>query len=352
MAEFILKDQYGKEKVFDHDKIFVQGTDGELVQFTEGTGDVPAVVQALEVTQNGTYTPPEGVDGYSPVTVNIDPTKITLLKEQEMAGFALDAEFGYCKTDTEPAFAITNGEKYFVAWDGVTYETTAVAADSFAPGAVLIGNGTLLGLPGNDEPFAIGYVNGMVMYVAFTDPSESHIIGIQQNAVKEIALQDKTITENGEYTADEGFDGLGRVLVEIAAGSGGNFKYKEGYQTPSSSTGSTFYHGCGVVPDVIFVTSGVLEANYITFAIGFSKAMIEKTSGGIKSLVNVKLATSTSAPTDANGFDADTVSDTYAKRGGIRNVNASNFTLGGSTGYLKTSNSYRYYILYGLTESE
>ena len=38
MAEFVLKDQYGKEKTFDHDKIFVMGTDGELVQFTEGTG--------------------------------------------------------------------------------------------------------------------------------------------------------------------------------------------------------------------------------------------------------------------------------------------------------------------------
>lgn len=352
MAEFILKDQYGKEKVFDHDKIFVQGTDGELVQFTEGTGDVPAVVQALEVTQNGTYTPPEGVDGYSPVTVNIDPTKITLLKEQEMAGFALDAEFGYCKTDTEPAFAITNGEKYFVAWDGVTYETTAVAAESFAPGAVLIGNGTSLGLPGNDEPFAIGYVNGMVMYVAFTDPSESHIIGIQQNAVKEIALQDKTITENGEYTADEGFDGLGKVLVEIAAGSGGNFKYKNGYAQATSSTYATFNHYCGVVPDVIIITPSVIETNYFTFAIGYSKAMIEKTSGGLKSLVNVKLSNSTSTPEDANGFDADTVSDTYAKRGGIRNVNETTFSFGGTTGLLNTSKYYHYYILYGLTESE
>ena len=29
------------------------------------------VVQALEVTENGTYTPPEGVDGYSPVTVKV-----------------------------------------------------------------------------------------------------------------------------------------------------------------------------------------------------------------------------------------------------------------------------------------
>ena len=37
-----------------------------------GSGDVAEpVVQPLEVTENGTYTAPEGVDGYSPVTVNV-----------------------------------------------------------------------------------------------------------------------------------------------------------------------------------------------------------------------------------------------------------------------------------------
>lgn len=36
------------------------------VQWGDGT-----VVQPLSVTQNGTYNPPSGVDGYSPVTVNV-----------------------------------------------------------------------------------------------------------------------------------------------------------------------------------------------------------------------------------------------------------------------------------------
>ena len=71
MPEFVLKDWFGKEQTFDHDKIFVKDTNGELVQFTHGTGDIPAVVQPLEVTENGEYTAPAGVDGYSPVTVNI-----------------------------------------------------------------------------------------------------------------------------------------------------------------------------------------------------------------------------------------------------------------------------------------
>ena len=38
--------------------------------FIEG-GDVPAVIESLSVTENGTYTVPEGVDGYNPVNVNV-----------------------------------------------------------------------------------------------------------------------------------------------------------------------------------------------------------------------------------------------------------------------------------------
>lgn len=71
MSKFYLKDWHGKEKEFTDDKIFVRGENGELIQFTQGEGDKPAVVQPLEVTENGTYTAPDGVDGYSPVTVNV-----------------------------------------------------------------------------------------------------------------------------------------------------------------------------------------------------------------------------------------------------------------------------------------
>ena len=38
--------------------------------FIEG-GDVPAVIESLSVTENGTYQVPEGVDGYNPVSVNV-----------------------------------------------------------------------------------------------------------------------------------------------------------------------------------------------------------------------------------------------------------------------------------------
>ena len=36
-----------------------------------GGGGAAPVIQALSVTENGTYTAPSGVDGYSPVTVQV-----------------------------------------------------------------------------------------------------------------------------------------------------------------------------------------------------------------------------------------------------------------------------------------
>lgn len=36
-----------------------------------GSGDAEAVIQELNVTENGVYTAPDGVDGYSPVNVNV-----------------------------------------------------------------------------------------------------------------------------------------------------------------------------------------------------------------------------------------------------------------------------------------
>ena len=217
-----------------------------------GSGAAEPVVQALNVTENGTYTPPEGVDGYSPVTVNVDPTKVTVLAEQEITGFALDADFGYAVTDTAPTYTLEVGEKYYVTWDDQTWETTAMAADSFMPGAVFIGDGTLLELPGNGEPFAIGYLNGMIVYTAFTDPGESHRVGIKKDAVK---LQDKTITENGEYTADEGFAGLGKVLVNVMqnAGSGEPLVKIFSFKPASSTTGVRVDLDIGFAPDVLFV---------------------------------------------------------------------------------------------------
>lgn len=137
--EYILKDRYGKDHTYNDEKIYVRGTDGELMPFTQGT------VEPLEITENGTYTAPDGVS-YNPVNVNVEPV-----------------------------------------------------------------------------------------------------------------LQDKTVTENGEYTADAGYDGLGKVLVEVA-NSGGGVKQYYKYVTATNTTNLTIEHGLGVTPDLVIFHKGTVSS--------------------------------------------------------------------------------------------
>ena len=56
----------------------------EVVVNVSGGGS-GAVIEPLSVTQNGTYTPPSGVDGYAPVTVNVSSGGIpTWLREEAL----------------------------------------------------------------------------------------------------------------------------------------------------------------------------------------------------------------------------------------------------------------------------
>ena len=51
----------------------------------------PGSIEPLEVTENGVYAPPEGIDGYAPVTVAVELPKITDAKSLFVGGARLDA---------------------------------------------------------------------------------------------------------------------------------------------------------------------------------------------------------------------------------------------------------------------
>lgn len=152
MAEYILKDRYGRDHTFDNETIYVRGVDGELMEFTQGTAD---------------------------------PTKITILREQRFDGFVLDATYGaYSPGYVTPAqFALKNGEKYYVKWDGTEYECVAMAFEHSGMSMVFIGNGTVLGLSGNGEPFMMTYNEGYNNTQLFSSNANSyHTVGIKQKA--------------------------------------------------------------------------------------------------------------------------------------------------------------------------
>ena len=109
-----------------------------------GGGTTPAnpIIEPLSVTVNGTYTAPNGVDGYSPIEVSVPIPN------------------GYIK----PSGTLN------ITKNG-TYDVTEKA---------------------------------------------SAVVSIPE---REIVLQDKTIEENGTYSADEGYDGLGQVTVNVSGGT-------------------------------------------------------------------------------------------------------------------------------------
>ena len=213
------------------------------------------VVEPLEITENGTYEAPAGIAGYSPVTVDIDPTVQALLPYGEIGGFALDSYFhAYTPGFVSPApFILESGKAYRVKWDGEVFDDCVAYTIPAEEAITAIGNGSSLGLQGNDEPFLILHnATNDNIQIFSTEEEASHFVGIWQKLAQEIRLQEKTITENGEYTADSGFDGLGKVLVNIAA-SGASPVMAAGQKYNTDQTEFIVTHGLGVIPDIIIV---------------------------------------------------------------------------------------------------
>lgn len=88
-----------------------------------------AVVQPLSVTQNGTYNPPSGVDGYAPVTVNVPSGGSSDVEYWDLSDSLIGTLRGIISTasnvtieSTGAVFASNSAIRFCVGWNGMTIE--------------------------------------------------------------------------------------------------------------------------------------------------------------------------------------------------------------------------------------
>lgn len=93
MPKYTLVDWYGNRQTFDRDTIYAEGEDGGLIPFTHGAGN--PVIEPLNVTQNGVYTTPVGVNGFGPVSVNVPDLPPVLQSKEATQNGEYTPDSGY-----------------------------------------------------------------------------------------------------------------------------------------------------------------------------------------------------------------------------------------------------------------
>lgn len=138
-----------------------------------GGGSTPAVIESLSVTENGTYTAPSGVDGYSPVVVNVSgsggevysPTYIKLQK------YFREPEIGHiCGPDesliyTDWVYLESAGATIVPAYPNDGLATKTIVSDIQDPNFENIGSATIFYCFSSDsDPRARGSYPNEITY--------------------------------------------------------------------------------------------------------------------------------------------------------------------------------------------
>lgn len=203
----------------------------EVVVNVSGGGS--AVVQALSVTQNGTYTPPSGVDGYAPVTVSVS------------GGGGSDFDLSYlpnsdstkvlCSYPSQPPTGATIGNDliYRTALDSDSSDSTIYMASKRNSGT---GEVFIMSRPGTKYPFfnnktsSVEYAiyNGGNTAIPNILPTDLHVYAMAVNATTKavryfcdgVYLGEKTATSinatvvfNGRSTTHRDTTGSGDITM-------------------------------------------------------------------------------------------------------------------------------------------
>lgn len=137
----------------------------------------------------------------------------TILMEEQELGFVLDADMGLYVAHLSPApFLPEVGETYTVVWDGTEYECVALDGSALAEGCVLIGNASVFGLPGNEEPFVFGgQADSRTDFLSLTDTAETiHRISVYQTVA---AVPSATVKIKGYSGAELEYQDVPKVYL-------------------------------------------------------------------------------------------------------------------------------------------
>lgn len=330
----------------------------------------------------------------------------TILEEQTLAGFAFDENYGAWLMNVNPApFVLELGQKYLVAWDGVTYPVTAQDGSAMSEGTLFLGNASGYGLSGNGEPFAIGWSEYGVTYMSLTDTeATAHTLAIYQGEAVGVILKDRDGEDRAYYgveavklvTTDGGtqlfskgeavenvrivpdFSGgdmtvqaaqgtlvksaviqmpetlvpeniaegvdIAGVVGTLTGGGGGTVIAKTGSYTATSATGvQTVTHGLGVVPDLIRIYAEEYSTSgSFAVVIGKSAALQALTGTSGQDILNY----------NTSGFSLSTAGAIDEPSGGLGQIYGATenvFKLGGSWVRHISGATYNWEVIAGLT---
>lgn len=182
-----------------------------IYQIIGGSADID--IKPLTITENGTYTAPEG-EAYSPITVDVPSSGVIetdIFPPKTVSGFEEDAgDFPGSSTKTlNGQFVINANETYYVEWDGKTYTCRGTYVEipngDEMMSYVYIGDGSRLGYPGNDEPFAMIRLGetSIIIVIALDSLATEHNIHIYQKVSSGTSADERVKYVTFMYGAQE-----------------------------------------------------------------------------------------------------------------------------------------------------
>lgn len=237
----------------------------------------PAVIEPLEVTENGTYTAPEGVDGYSPVTVNVEPDI-----ETETWEFTLEDDSTVTKevqlvVDTEGDSGITPSGEYSITSNG-TYDVTKYASAKVnvpIPSGYVKPSGTL-DITTNGTHTVTNYASAKVNVPTTIPNGYADVSGVTATAADVLASK--------------------KIILSDGTPATGTIQTKDGYKiTPGTSDQTAISLGYYAKGDITVAGDSNLKASNIKSGVSiFGVAGSYTGSSGGVSIGNPVIATRSS----------------------------------------------------------